>query len=232
MYCVKCGVGLADSESKCPLCGTVVYHPELTRPEGNPLYPPYQNGREETINIHGVLFVISIVFLIPVILTLWFDLRFNEGITWSGYVVGSIVLLYILAVLPIWFHRPNPVVFTSVDFAAAACFLLFIDLLTRGGWFLPFAFPLAGVSALITVTVVTLVRYVRRGYFYIFGGATIATGFFMLLIEFLINYTFQLRNHLVWSVYPFVSLFLIGMALIVIGISKPLRKSLHKKFFV
>ena len=32
MYCIKCGVELADSEKKCPLCGTVVFNPELSRP--------------------------------------------------------------------------------------------------------------------------------------------------------------------------------------------------------
>ena len=29
MYCVKCGVELADSEKKCPLCGTPVFHPDI-----------------------------------------------------------------------------------------------------------------------------------------------------------------------------------------------------------
>ena len=26
MYCIKCGVELADSEKVCPLCGTRVFH--------------------------------------------------------------------------------------------------------------------------------------------------------------------------------------------------------------
>ena len=29
MYCIKCGVELADSERVCPLCGTRVFHPDL-----------------------------------------------------------------------------------------------------------------------------------------------------------------------------------------------------------
>lgn len=33
MYCIKCGVKLADSEKKCPLCNTIVCHPEF---EPNP----------------------------------------------------------------------------------------------------------------------------------------------------------------------------------------------------
>ena len=34
MYCIKCGVELSDSEEKCPLCGTVVFHPYIKRPDG------------------------------------------------------------------------------------------------------------------------------------------------------------------------------------------------------
>ena len=29
MYCIQCGVKLADSQSACPLCGTVVFHPDI-----------------------------------------------------------------------------------------------------------------------------------------------------------------------------------------------------------
>ena len=29
MYCVKCGVELADSQRVCPLCGTRVFHPDI-----------------------------------------------------------------------------------------------------------------------------------------------------------------------------------------------------------
>ena len=39
MYCIKCGVELKDSEEKCPLCGTVVFHPDMKRPDGEKPYP-------------------------------------------------------------------------------------------------------------------------------------------------------------------------------------------------
>ena len=39
MYCVNCGVQLADSQKRCPLCSTVLFHPELSQPEGEQLYP-------------------------------------------------------------------------------------------------------------------------------------------------------------------------------------------------
>lgn len=39
MYCVQCGVKLADTEVRCPLCGTRVFHPDIFREEGERLYP-------------------------------------------------------------------------------------------------------------------------------------------------------------------------------------------------
>lgn len=39
MYCIKCGVELADSEKVCPLCGTRVFHPDLPRSESEAPFP-------------------------------------------------------------------------------------------------------------------------------------------------------------------------------------------------
>ena len=77
--------------------------------------------------------------------------------------MGALILAYIIVLLPLWFRRPNPVIFTAVDFAAAGAYLLLIDLLTQGGWFLPVAFPIVGGCMLITVTVTALTYYLKRG---------------------------------------------------------------------
>ena len=37
MYCVKCGVELADSQRVCPLCGTRVFHPDIPRTPARPI---------------------------------------------------------------------------------------------------------------------------------------------------------------------------------------------------
>ena len=53
-----------------------------------------------------------------------------------------------------------------------------------------------------------------------------------VLIEFLINLTFQIHETLFWSFYPMVAGIVLGLMLIVIAICKPLRESLHRKFFL
>ena len=231
MYCIKCGVELADGQSKCPLCGTVVYHPDVPVTEAKPSYPSYVRPPMR-VNHRGVMFLVTMVYVMLIIQLIICDFSISGGFVWSLYADGGLLLSYILFLLPLWFRRPNPVIFVPCDFAAIALYLLFIDLVTGGDWFLSFAFPVVGIAGIIVTTVVALVRYVRRGYFFIFGGSVIACGGYLMLLEFFLNITFKLRGTFIWSIYPLIGCFLMGMALIVIGISKPLRESLSKKFFL
>ena len=93
MYCIKCGVELADSEKKCPLCGTVVFNPELSRPDGEPQYPRMPAAQPEKVNHSGIMFVVTMLFLLPIVTTLLCDWQINGKIVWSGYAVGAVILL-------------------------------------------------------------------------------------------------------------------------------------------
>lgn len=231
MYCVKCGVELADSEKKCPLCGTVVFHPDIDRPEGERPFPPDAKPAE-TVSRSGLLFVLTAAFALPLVVTLLCDFQINGGVTWSGYSSGALLLAYIVVVLPLWFRMPKPVVFVPADFAAACVYLLYINAATGGHWFLSFALPAVGVLALIITAVVALLCYLRRGGLFVFGGAFIAIGAYNVWVEYLINRTFALHGCLIWSVYPLAVCSLFGAMLIVVGCCRPVRESLKKKFFL
>ena len=62
-------------------------------------------------------------------------------------------------------------------------------------------------------------------------GALILSGGLAVLIEFLLNVTFQIHTVLFWSLYPLAAGVILGGMLLIIAICKPLRKSLHRKFF-
>ena len=231
MYCVKCGVELADSEKKCPLCGTPVFHPDIERRPAEPPFPPDRRHAENVSRV-GILFVLTVLFVLPAAICLLCDWRINGGIVWSGYAAGGIALLYILVLLPMWFRHPNPVIFVPVDFVAIGLYLLYIDLATGGHWFLSFAFPVTGAIGVLVTAVVALTRYLHAGYLYIYGGGLILGGALAMLIEFLLNLTFQVHETFFWSFYPLVAGVLLGLMLIVIAVCKPLRESLRKKFFL
>lgn len=231
MYCVNCGVKLGDTEEKCPLCGVMAYHPELVREMAESLYPR-QRYPEPQVSSWGALVIVTTLFLIPLLITLLCDLQINGTVTWSGFVAGALLVGYVVFVLPFWFRRPNPVIFVPCGFAAVGLYLLYIDLAVDGGWFLGFAFPVTGGIGLIATAVVALLRYVRRGKLYIIGGAGIALGAFMPLMEFLIYLTFQRPRFVGWSIYPLVALVLLGGMLIFLGICRPARETMERKFFL
>ena len=231
MYCIKCGVKLCDTEHKCPLCGTVPYHPDISRIDLEPLYPKNQHPVTHVSTL-GALIIASVAFLLPIIITLFCDIHISGKVTWSGYVIGALMLAYEFFVLPCWFEKPNPVIFVPCAFVATGLFLLYINFAVKGNWFLSLAFPLVGITGAIVTTVVTLLKYVRRGKLFILGGAFIAFGAFTPLIEFLINFTFKIKSVLMWSFYPLVALVFIGGVMIFFAICHPARESMERKFFI
>lgn len=230
MYCIKCGVELADSEKCCPLCGTAVYHPDLDINHTPSLYPDVHDERKK-VSKKGRIFVLSLLFLIPVIVLFLVDVNVTPSVTWSGVANLGIALLYATLVLPLWFDRPNPVVFVPLDFALAGGYLLYIDAYVDGGWFLSFAFPVCGLFLIICTAATALFKYLRRGRLYIYGGLMFALGGASMLIEFFLHITFGVKMFL-WSLYPAGALVLMGIAFIVLAVCKPLRESLGKKFFI
>jgi hypothetical protein len=231
MYCVKCGVALGDTEKQCPLCGTPVYHPELTREEVPPLYPQDKMPPKQP-HPWGVLMIVTLLFLLPMSICLTADLQVNGQLNWSGYVIGALIVLYAVAVLPFWFKTPNPVIFVPIDFAVVGTYLLYINYAMDGDWFLSLALPVTVYLSLVVTAVITLYRYVRRGRLYICGGATIALGVFIPVLELLVGITFDNLRFMGWSFLPMSVIVLFGGFLIFLGICRPAREVMERKFFI
>jgi hypothetical protein len=230
MYCVQCGVKLADSEKRCPLCGLDVYHPQLQLPSGKPTYPPVPPAGK-SLNVKGALSMITFLCLLVCGALLFCNLKINHEFSWSAYAMGGIGFLYVVTVLPWWFQKPNPVVFVPLSFATAMGLLVLINGMTQGDWFLSFAFPCFGGIALLITAVVALCRYLKRGRFLVFGGAFIALGCFMMLIEFFGHLTFG-GNGFSWCFYPLGCCCAVGIFLLVAGCSTTLRDWLKRKLFL
>ena len=231
MYCIKCGVELAEGERICPLCGTAVVHPDFLKEEGVPLYPPHRYPTPLE-NPKTAQIILTTTVLMALLITLVTDIQLSGGITWSGYVAGALIIGYIVLVLPLWFRKPNPVIFIPSSFAAVVVYLLYINHVTDGDWFLSLAFPVTGYVGLVITAVAALLKYLKKGALYVLGGAGIALGILMPLIEWLICVTFPGITFMGWSVYPLIVLALLGGMLIFLGIHNPSREIMQRKFFV
>ena len=229
MYCINCGVKLAASEKSCPLCNTAVYYPEIKQSDVEPLYPknivPKVTSESKVLN--GA---IIIMFLIPLIVCFLADIQINGKLEWFGFVAGALGVGYIVFALPLWFEKRNPVIFLPCGFLAAGLYLMYINFVTNGDWFLTFAFPVTGGICIFISALVALFYYLKKGKLYITGGAFVLFGGFMLLTEFLMDITFNIR-FMGWSIYPLAVLVLIGGLLIYLGINRSAREMMERKLF-
>lgn len=228
MYCVKCGVKLQDNISVCPLCGTkVAYIEENNDPESHysEIFPDKRYGNMTVASILTSLCLISIVTILIVCFNVY------NGLAWGGYVIFAILLFYCIFVLPLWFYKPNFVIFIPIDHLAIALYLLYICTVNHGHWFLSFAMPVTLISCILFTTTVVLTKYVKKGGYFITGGILIFTGLSAILIEFFEHITFNTKMF-IWSLYVAGSLSIIGLFLIFAGIFKPLHNYLNKRFFI
>ncbi len=231
MFCVKCGVELADSERSCPLCNTPVYYPNLSEIVEKP-YPEFKKKVAESSGRKGLNFIIAVGYILAVVICVLCDIDMNGKLEWSDYVFGGAALSYVIVFLPLWFRRPSPAVFVPCNFLAIALLLLYISLRTDGGWFISFAMPITAFVGMIVCSVVILTYYLRAGYLYIYGGASILFSLFFIVMEQLIHVTFDISHSMPWSYYPATAFFLLGAALIVIAIVPAFRESLRKLFSI
>ena len=89
-YCVNCGVKLAKSEKKCPLCNTVVINPNINKDKYEPAYPSNIEVFK-TLNYKFIAFLIMLILVILTLITVLCDLLITGTFSWSKYVVFSML---------------------------------------------------------------------------------------------------------------------------------------------
>lgn len=230
MYCIKCGAKLSEGQTVCPLCETKVYHPDFIVTEEN-TYPKVPFESEE-FNYKGLLFVITMIFLVPFILPILLELDWRSQVSWSGYVSGGTLIFYTAFIMPQWFKKPYPVIFTPATFALVIGLLLFINHTVDGNWFMNFAFPVTASLGIILTASIAILQYVKKGCLYTVGGMLIALGIWTVFLEWDIRTTFDVSTPFYWSLAPLTVLSMVGIMLIVIAIVKPLKESLRRIFFI
>ena len=228
MYCVKCGVSLQDGVERCPLCGTPVWNPEELVFESR-----YNTGAmpEKTSDRKPAAIFLSVVTALAAVAVTIICLGIYGRLSWGDIVLSSLLLFFIITVLPLWFSDPNPMVFVPVDVAALELFLLFICLRTGGHWFMSFAFPCAGILGIIVIASIALLKYIKKGRYCVLGGAQILLGAFCILLEFFQHITFD-TDMFRWSLFASTALFVSGAFLICVGLIPSLRDFVNRFFFI
>ena len=230
MYCIHCGVKLSESATECPLCHT----PVVTTPmPENAVRARYSDRYPEPEPRHGrylILWLLTTIMVVGGLSCLIYCLNKYGEASWSGIVLMSLALVWVLVFLPLQFPRWRPMIFLPIDFACIAGFLLYINAKTGGNWFLSFAFPVTGIVAIMTLTGVALMRYLTQGRLRLMSLLVIAIGLSFMLIEFFAHITFG-QPMFLWSLYCVAGFCLVGLFLFIASFIPPLSAYLRRTFF-
>ncbi len=230
MYCVKCGVKLQDSVQQCPLCGTPVWNPDtgaakLAETTYSDIHP--RHYRESRLPFMVVVTVLSVI-AVTVLQSIFYGVFGNFGL--SGLISLGVLLAYVLFVLPFWFERPFLPAFSVVDHLAIAAYVYYICRWTGGHWFIKFALPLLVMSCILITYMICVLKYVRKGKIFYYGGSLILLGIGLTLVEFF-QHLYVGSDMFIWSQFYLIGLGVAGLLLIVIGLIRPLREALERHFF-
>lgn len=231
-YCVKCGVKLEASEEKCPLCKTVVYHPDLSMEEVKPVFPPIEEVEGMKFNPKYKALIASFILFLPTALSIICDYSINGEVVWSGIVLASALLVFIIVFVPLFLPKLNIIIYLAADYLALLAFERYIESKTHSEWFYGFALPLTSSLLVIILAAVVVKRITKGQRMWIFSVLFFLSGLECVLIEFLINLSFTKKEHLIWAYYPAVTFVVVGIILLICSKNQKLKNKIEKKFFV
>ncbi len=233
-YCVNCGVKLAASEAKCPLCNTLVINPNETgENKKEAVYSHrYEDYPERKINTKYLVQIILSVIAVGVVVQTLCDFLVTLSISWSLYAIGAFGLLVCFA-LPILTKLKSPYIATMIDLVALALYIYMIAVMTDGElWYYEFYLPLHFLSSIYIWCMVIFLRKKRRNYFRAGGISLLFISFLLVLIELLLDIYIVGKVYLIWSLCCAPLLLAIATLLLVIAARPKLREEMSRRLYM
>ncbi len=232
-YCVECGVRLAASEPKCPLCGTVVMNPN--QPKCDVVDAAHPQTIEEDFNRLDRRFArrLSLLFLmIPIATVLLIDI-IDGGASWSPYVVGALVMGYCFFALPLLFRFSKPYPYIVVDVLALLGFLYMVAWMGDGlSWYLSLVLPLITLLGVITLLMLLALRRLELMRLYRMSLTVLLLALFAIGLEIIVDLNAWGHIHLGWSIYSAIPLVVIALMLAGLEQNKTLKEEVRKRLFM
>ena len=151
MYCSKCGKQLPEGTVNCPNCDPIIVNTEPQVQQKAPLFKAPGKGSKSYV----ALFTALLVF--PATICTAIDLAFDKYDYWFGYVVGALIVTWVLAVLPVLKITP-PLVTAFICFGAIVSYTFYIVHKTgHFMWLSKFILPMFILTAAFVAIDVSLI---------------------------------------------------------------------------
>ena len=228
-YCVNCGVKLASSEKKCPLCNTVVYNPNIKE---DTYHPNYSDKIEKikSINLRYIVKLSVIVLLILGIISVFCDLIITKSISWSIYVICSI--LYLSCHLSFIMGKGIKIPML-LELVGSELFLLVITYLNDGLlWYKYLAMPFIFILWLYVVLCIYLVKRKTKSLLRRIAICLMFSSITLIIIEILIDLYLRGVISLSWSIYAMLPISIISTLILILSYNRKLLDEIKQRIFI
>lgn len=228
-YCVNCGVKLAPSEKKCPLCNTIVYNP-------NNLVDKYQSSYSDKIEKFKSLnyrFIVKLSIVILFILgfiSIICDLLISKNITWSIYVICSI--LYLSCHLS--FITKKTILIPMILELLGSELFLFIIAYLNGGllWYKYLVMPFIFIVWFHIMLCIYLVKRKTKSLLRRIVVCLMFSSLTLIIIEILIDLYLRNKIYLNWSIYAILPITIISILIFILSFNKKLIDEIKQRVFI
>lgn len=228
-YCVNCGVKLRNSEKKCPLCSTPIINPNIK----NELYEPaYPNNLEKfkKINYKYVLKLLLTVLIIVSLITLFCDFITSKKLSWSIYVVLSI--LYLTCHLQYIFGK-NIYVNHIIELIGTQMFVLIITLLNdKIDWFLKLTLPLTIIIWIYLMLCTYISKRKKSNPLRKLALSLFLSSLILVGTEIINDLFFRSQINLGWSLYAMLPIVIISIIIFIFSFNIKLIDEIKQRIFI
>lgn len=228
-YCVNCGVKLKESEKVCPLCNTKVINPNNLKTE---FIPAYSQNIEKTkkVNKKYLCFLITIILMGVTIITVLCNLIFTGNITWSIYVVASILFLNSKLSFVLFKNKFFPL---FIDLLTTETLIYVIAYLNNGlHWFYYLVCPFIFIIWIYIILCTFVLGKKKYNLLRRFSVAFSFISVILLIIESCIDMYKYEKITINWSIYAILPIIIIGTILFLISYNRKLIEEIKQRIFI
>ena len=231
-YCVNCGVELDKTAAFCPLCHTPVCNPNQPVDQDSP--KPFPTERKEVApsSKRPAAILISTVLASVAVCCGVLNLFLKTQHTWSLYVIGAAIMLWIWTVPPLLHHRKDTFRLQLLaDVLAIAVYVSLIAVDLDGwDWYLHLALPIIlCLGALFLFWGLTMGPR-RRSTLSSMALVIGSLGVFILGVEAFVDVYFQGSWSPGWSLIVVAVCVILLIPLIVVRRVPSLREEVRRRF--
>lgn len=231
-YCVNCGVELAASEKRCPLCGVEVLNPREPFDElaARPFPADVEKVRHRLVRVTAAQ-VFSLLLAIPLISILLVDLIQDGALTWSLIPTAAMVCAFLAVVLPCLFKRPIVWLFMILGVAETVLLLFVLKVILGGDWLWLFALPITLLTGAAVIGGYLMIRSRRAPLALKVVIILLILAVYIIVLQMLIEIHLHGRIRIDWSLYAAIPCGMLSLVALIIGRLVRKNEAFRKKMF-